>query len=149
MFGGRLSDGETSLYGFESHQLQTTRELLEDDTTRPLLPMWLAITVSAFLVILSGLFAGESSFFSTLNAAVQSHSPCVRCEANCPLYVRRSDSRPLKSGLGGTEGECTDRFPAGVHIHVTCKLHCVMLLQNTGVLTPYLLHPFCPEHTLG
>lgn len=65
MLGGRLSGGETSLYGFESHRLQT-RELREDDTTRPLLPMWLAITVSAFLVILSGLFAGESSFFQPL-----------------------------------------------------------------------------------
>lgn len=45
-----------------------SRALLEDDTSHPILPMWIAITVSAFLVILSGLFAGES--FAEISCAV-------------------------------------------------------------------------------
>lgn len=43
----------------DTAQLQT-RVLLEDSISQsPMLPTWAAITISGFLVILSGLFAGE------------------------------------------------------------------------------------------
>lgn len=132
---------------YETHELQS-RVLLEDDLSqKPVIPTWVAITISGFLVILSGLFAGKFGAPQNLSSRIvllsRSQGACRRridvCELLCLKALSESVDKVASPTKANELSRCllvwkkqTINHPKIVCLHITIQI-------SSLVYVPFLL----------